>query len=214
MSEPTFEYPKPEDRHVFIKCDKNDPQRGEFWCSRFAYNQGGWRPVSRADDEWHHSCQEANCQQIWRKRVEVPAGWAIIPENEIPSAGDKVLVSTGEWDVIFNDHNYTIKDWNKIVCSKHLYIFIRPIAATWDARAILNRKEAEQFSEINPYAVTIRGHTFDYYDFCHANQMVNQPIAHAFKKLWRLGKSHKPARQDLQEAIRSLNRALEMEEGR
>ena len=66
-------------------------------------------------------------------------------------------------------------------------------------------------TQSNPYKLTIKGTTFDYYDLADAIQFEQSAVAHAFKKLMALGKRSggKSYSQDLHEAIMSLYRAQE-----
>lgn len=205
MTEPTFPYPSPTDRHVFIKCDKDDPQREEFWCPKYE----DWKSfISGGGPE---NCSDKLCGQTWRKRVEVPVGFEIIPKGEEIGAGAMFLhTHTHQWERSVNT------GW---IASETANIYIRPIAKASEESYLTSGqfKAIHQIPDAqpaNPYAVTIKGVTFDYYEFCKAAQITDQPIAHALKKLWRNGKGHKSAQQDVQEAIRSLQRWQEIEGGK
>lgn len=58
------------------------------------------------------------------------------------------------------------------------------------------------------YDVTINGTTVDIYDILTAYKVTDHAVAHAIKKLLRLGKGHKDVATDINEAIASLKRAL------
>lgn len=63
----------------------------------------------------------------------------------------------------------------------------------------------------NPYEFTVKGVTFDFYDFSDSIQFEQSAVEHAVKKLVALGKrsGNKSYSQDLHEAIMSLIRAQE-----
>lgn len=62
----------------------------------------------------------------------------------------------------------------------------------------------------NYYLTVIHGVEVDVYDILAAYDVTSHPVAHALKKLLRLGKGHKSPEQDVQEAIASLQRHLEL----
>lgn len=83
-------------------------------------------------------------------------------------------------------------------------------------RAVASQNTKEQ-TALNPYLRSIKitnGHDkgktvqFDIYDFLKAWD-VSGPREHAIKKLLRCGREGKSAQQDLAEAMRSIQRALE-----
>ena len=57
------------------------------------------------------------------------------------------------------------------------------------------------------YTVTIKGTDIDVYDILTAYHVTCPAVAHAIKKLLRLGKGHKSPAQDISEAKWSLQRA-------
>ena len=66
-------------------------------------------------------------------------------------------------------------------------------------------------SDKNPYKFTVKGVTFDFYDFSDAVGFSQSAVEHAVKKLVALGgrSGNKSYGQDLHEAIMSLLRAQE-----
>lgn len=64
----------------------------------------------------------------------------------------------------------------------------------------------------NKYQRTIKGITLDVYDVLQAWEVSNPAIQHAIKKLLQPGtRGHKSRQQDLQEALVSLRRAIELD---
>lgn len=200
--EPTFNYPTgPED--VWVKCEKNDFEADSYWCPEFAL----WS--ANRDADWK-SCPSGKCGQIWRKRVKVPENWVVVPEDETETADMRFLQFDRWFPNLISGPYHKVSYYTRAIGGT-VRAFIRPIAKASEITAEEVTDAGVTKVTINPYAVTLKGVTFDYYDFCRANGMTDQPIAHAFKKLWRHGKGHKTAQQDVQEAIDSLKRWQEIE---
>jgi hypothetical protein len=68
----------------------------------------------------------------------------------------------------------------------------------------------------NPYLITVNGVTMDCYDITDAVQFEQSAVAHAFKKMFAMGKRSggKSYEQDLDDMIRSLTRAKEQLRGK
>lgn len=66
--------------------------------------------------------------------------------------------------------------------------------------------------QYNKYQRTIKGTVVDVYDVLHAWEVHNPAIQHAIKKLLQPGlRGHKNRSQDLNEALASIKRAIELE---
>lgn len=72
-SDPIYTYPSHDAREVWVPCSKDDPNRGEFWCSGAL----AWK----LKDALSQLCKIDGCDNHWRKRVPVPSGWSIAPED-------------------------------------------------------------------------------------------------------------------------------------
>jgi len=64
------------------------------------------------------------------------------------------------------------------------------------------------------YHQSIKGTTVDVYDVLEAFGVTCPAVQHAVKKLLRLGRGHKTKIVDLEQALWSLQRAVELEKGR
>lgn len=68
------------------------------------------------------------------------------------------------------------------------------------------------FKEDNKYKVKCKGIEIDVYDVIHAFNVKNAGIQHAIKKLLKGGqRGFKNTEKDYQEAIKSIERAIELE---
>lgn len=73
--------------------------------------------------------------------------------------------------------------------------------------------EDEETPRVNHYARTHRGVQLDVYRILKLYGITDPAVAHAAKKLFRFGSGqHKSRRQDIVEAIASLQRWLDMED--
>lgn len=200
--EPTFNYPLPTDRHVWIKCDKDAGQ--EFWC---AHN--GW--VDRADYNEDVKADHP-CGQTWRKRVSPPIGYEFAPKSDRLTVGHLFLDGIA-WSPIKHDHNLTIGEY--LTASGKITICVRPVAKPEEldpeVREALEKAFWEETKPTNYYARTIKGVQIDVYDILAAYNVDNHAVAHAVKKLLRLGNGQKERLTDITEAKRSIERALELE---
>jgi hypothetical protein len=70
VSKPTFDYPKPDARFVWVPCSATDEARDEFLCETLGSN---WMPKYLAP--------RPEFVQHWRKKVAVPEGWEVVPEG-------------------------------------------------------------------------------------------------------------------------------------
>lgn len=66
-------------------------------------------------------------------------------------------------------------------------------------------------NKIDPYNVKIENTRVDPYLVCQLFGITDFPIAEAIKKLLRLGRKHKNKRKDVEEAVLSLQRWLEIQ---
>ena len=66
-------------------------------------------------------------------------------------------------------------------------------------------------NKIDPYNVKIESTRVDPYLVCQLFGITDFPIAEAIKKLLRLGRKHKNKRKDVEEAVLSLQRWLEIQ---
>lgn len=66
-------------------------------------------------------------------------------------------------------------------------------------------------TKIDPYNVKIESTRVDPYLVCQLFGITDFPIAEAIKKLLRLGRKHKNKRKDVEEAVLSLQRWLEIQ---
>lgn len=72
--------------------------------------------------------------------------------------------------------------------------------------------EAIDESSVNKYARNFKGSKIDVYDVLMLWDVTNPAIQHAIKKLLQPGKrGHKDMETDLKEALRSVERAIELE---
>lgn len=181
MTTPKFDYPSPTDRFVFVPCQKDDPDRSEFWC-----------PLSR---EWagatSGACHHKECGIHWRKRVPVPEGWEIVPSGEEIGSSAKYWTSDRAWVGSIRDSRYR--------SGENFRIYIRRQPA---------QPEAPDF-----WAKTIHGRA-DFYAISRTYEITDQNVGHALKKLLRCGRTHKTPAQDIAEAIVSLKRWQELEQGK
>ena len=70
-------------------------------------------------------------------------------------------------------------------------------------------------TKINKYLKQIRSERVDVYDILNAFNVTCPAIQHAIKKLLMPGnRGHKTKRQDLEEALDSINRAIDLETAR
>lgn len=93
---PDFPYPASNAREFWIKCSKDDPDALEHWCGVVDswFMPGTHMPQS-------HLAEGSNdmCGMIWRKKVQVPDGWEIVPEDYLWDGKSemKACVDDGEF---------------------------------------------------------------------------------------------------------------------
>ena len=74
------------------------------------------------------------------------------------------------------------------------------------------KEQREEEAQINKYQVKCKGVYIDVYDVLTAYEVSNPASQHAIKKMLKAGqRGTKSFKQDLKEAIQSLERAIELE---
>jgi hypothetical protein len=72
----------------FVPCSHDDPKRSHYWDNTTTK----WHPESDCMSfKPCPSCSKAN----WRKPVEIPDGWELVPEDSTVVFGDKLLDKCG-----------------------------------------------------------------------------------------------------------------------